>query len=79
MLCNLGSMEQYRACGLQTVKDQVSLRKLLNASLSSTSTATITPSSELESSQASSPKRCKLTKKQLNELTPEDKRVYLMM
>ena len=29
MLVSLGSMEQYKACGLLTVKDQMKLRKLI--------------------------------------------------
>ena len=31
MLVTIGSMEQYKACGLATVKDQMKLRKLIGS------------------------------------------------
>ena len=78
MLCTLGTMEQYHACGLKTVKDQMRLRKLINDNTTTVTTQSSTSSNS--SSQGSTPSnKRKLTKKELNELTPEDKRIYLMM
>ena len=82
MLVTMGSMEQYKACDLATVKDQMKLRKLIG----SLSHPPVDASSQSSASQSSSssysattPSRGKLSKKMLWELTPEDKRVYLMM
>lgn len=83
MLVMMASMEQYKACGLATVKDQMKLRKLIgNLSDPGLSTETSSQSSASQSSASSHigmPSGGKLNKKMLKELTPEDKRVYLMM
>lgn len=79
---SMGSMEQYKACGLATVKDQMKLRKLIG-NLSRPSADASSQSSASQSSTSSytgtTPSRGKLNKEMLRELTPEDKRVYLMM
>ena len=83
MLVTMGSMEQYKACGLATVKDQMKLRKLIgDLSDPGPSTETSSQSSASQSSASShtgTQSRGKLNKKMLKELTLEDKRVYLMM
>ena len=76
MLVTLGSVEQYKACGLTTIKDQMKLRKLIGSSVSSQSSTSASSSSAKVST---TPSRGKLTKKFLQDLTPEDKRVYLSM
>ena len=82
MLVTMGSMEQYKACGLATDKDQMKLRKLIG-NISGPSAGASSPSSASQSSTSSysgtTPSRGKHSKKMLQELTPEDKKVYLMM
>lgn len=82
MLTSMGSVEQYKACGLLTVKDQLKLRKLIGQQCQSPSEPQSSPSDQSSASSSltiATPSRGKLSKKFLHDLTPEDKRVYLMM
>lgn len=84
MLCTAGSIDQLHACGLRTVKQQMKLRKLSFSSPTPNSASSdvgssisaLSGNSDLSRSPASDRK---LTKAELNALSPEDKRVYLMM
>ena len=77
MLSTMGTVEQFKACGLNTVKDQMKLRKLVGKQ--ALSAAATSSSSSASGSTPATASKGKLTKKHLAELTPEDKRVYLMM
>ena len=81
MLTSMGSVEQYKACGLLTVKDQLRLRKLIGKQCQSPSQeqSSASDQSSASSTTHATPSRGKLSKKFLQDLTPEDKRVYLMM
>jgi len=73
MLGEEGSIEQFKACGLSTVMEQLKLKRLLkpaaaaNASVPGASTKTHHHTGH------------KLTKKELNDLPAKHKMVYLMM
>ena len=80
-----GSMDQFVACGLRTVKDQMKLRKLLldvnqgmNAASTSSGTLILSPSSSGSSTSDGSNCSRKLSIKEIKQLSPEDKRIYLM-
>ena len=78
MLSTSGSVDQMRACGLKTVKQQMTLKKLLGSCCSSS--VAISTSGGSTSSVPMSPQPAKkLTKKELAAPTPQDKSVYLMM
>ena len=82
MLSTTGSIDQLITCGFNTVKKQMRLRKLLAPSSSS---SMFTPVSSSGGSTSvvvvspSTPTSRKLKKKELNDLSPQDKTVYLMM
>ena len=64
MLCTVGTMEQYHACGLKTVKDQMRLRKLIKFNDNTTTVTTQSSTSSNSSSQGSTPSnKRKLAKK----------------
>ena len=76
MLPTSGSVDQFHACGLKTVKQQMKMKKLLlPANVNPGSTSTCTSSVSDKSPCCSG----KLSKIELSGLSPEDKRVYLMM
>ena len=77
MLCTSGTMDQYVACGLKTVKQQMQLRKLLYGSQNVRSPDQ-SSSSTTEGACTPSRPAGKLTRMQLDQLSPEGKRVYLM-
>ena len=81
MLSTNGSIEQLIACGLKTLKQQMTLKKLLGSCCSSSvvisSSGGSTPSLVSMSPHVQPSK--KLTKKDLDALSPQDKSVYLMM
>ena len=82
MLTSLGSVEQYKPCGLITVKDQMRLKKLIGKCQTPSESQSDGRSKSSASSTRSDPtipSRGKLSKRYLKDLTPEDKRVYLMM
>ena len=83
MLSTTGSIDQLIACGFNTVKKQMKLRKLLATSTSSSSMFTPVSSSGGNTSMGavspSPPTSRKLKKKELNDLSPQDKTVYLLM
>lgn len=73
MVAEQGSFDQLKACGLATVGDQMKLRKLIK----SKGSAALISSCKKDISTTSFPGH-KLTKVELNELSPEDRRVYIM-
>lgn len=77
---NCASVEQLKACGLKTVKDQMKLRKLFHSLSSLTSSnvsnCTSTPSS-FDSVSTCTPKSRKLTLKEMKTLSSEERRMYL--
>ena len=81
MLCTSGSMDQFHACGLKTVKHQMKMRKLLSNTHAwpSSSPSAGSSSGNVTVVPESPPASRKLTKQELVQLTPEEKRVYLMM
>ena len=80
MLVSLGTMEQYKACGLLTVKDQMKLRKLIGTQCQSPSGSQSGASQSSSNSNSqfipTTPSRGKLSMKFLQDLTPEDKSVF---
>ena len=81
MLSTTGSIDQLIACGFRTVKQQMTLRKLLPSRCSSSMLMSAGSSSGSTASiSAASPQPSrKLTKNELNNLSPQDRCVYLMM
>ena len=82
MLSTTGSIDQLIACGFKTVKQQMTLRKLLASCCSSSMVVSVCSSdgstTSLSVSASPQPSR-KLKKQELNDLSPQDKSVYLMM
>ena len=73
MLSSSGTQDQYKACGLRTVKDQMKLRKLLGPH-------NVSPHPQSSCSSAGTTTTGgKLSLKEMKILSPEDKQVYLMM
>ena len=76
MLTSLGYVEQYKACGLITVKDQMKLTKLIGKCQTpseSQSDGQSKSSASSTRSDATTPSRGKLSKRYLKDLTPEDR------
>ena len=65
----MGSMEQYKACGLATVNDQIKLRKLIGSFFH----PPVDASSHTSNYSATTLSGGKLPTKRLQELTTEDK------
>lgn len=65
LLSKKATREQYEACGLMTVADQLKLTTLVNASADEASTCVITPV-----------KAKKPSKAQLNEISDMNRRIY---
>ena len=88
-LSSSGSIEQFSCCGLFTVKDQLKLKRLVAAADQHSGEIKVTPVSKqvavattCSSSGVSctdKPKGKKLTRAEIKNLDPNDKRVYLMM
>eukprot|EP00731_Ephydatia_muelleri_P009432 Em0005g18a len=77
LLCQHGSMEQLKACGLKTVSEQLKLRKLITLTLKQpTNTAACDYSPAPEGFGGA---RKKLSLVELMKISPEEKRLYLMM
>ena len=68
MLAACGSVEQMKACGLRTVKQQLQLKRLLST--------TEVPAHITTAKSASG--HGKLSMSTLKQLTPEEKRLYLI-
>ena len=79
MLSTTGSIDQLRACGLKKVKQQMTLKKLLGSCCSSSVVISSSGGSTTSSVSMSPQPAKKLTKKELDALSPQDKSVYLMM
>ena len=73
MLAHSGSMEQLRLCGFKTIKQQLSLRKLISPSSLTTSTSSATAPVTLSSSKAG-----KLSLASIKGMSSEDKHLYLI-
>ena len=69
MLSTSGTIEQLKACGFTTVKQQMMLKRLLSTTAPASGSITPVASSRVR----------KLKKKEINDLSPQDKSVYLMM
>lgn len=79
MLSTCGSIDQLVACGFKTVKQQMMLEKILASTCSSTAGSVGSSSGSTVSVAVSPQPPRKLKKKELNDLSPQDKTVYLMM
>ena len=66
-------MEQLSSCGLKTVKQQLTLKRLVH-SLTTQPRTTLVKDVKEEKGKAR-----KLTRAEMKSLPPEEKRVYLMM
>ena len=80
MFCTSGSMDQLYACGLKTVQQQMQMRKLLLNSSHAYAGSSVSGTDSCVTTVPESPPAHdrKLKKKELQKLTPEDKRIYLM-
>ena len=79
MLATCGAVDQYKACGLDTVHDQMKFRMLVVGGPNDSSCSASTSSSSLSSSSSDLKSSGKLRMKQLQSLAPEKKRGYLLM
>jgi hypothetical protein len=84
MLLTCASMEQLQACGLKTVKAQMHFRKVAGTFVWGSSPGPSTPSrgcsvTSNSSTISDAPNRTqKLRMKEIKQLSPEEKRLYLM-
>ena len=67
------TMEQLSTCGLKTVKQQLTLKRLVQSFTTQGAT------SAKDTIKEEKGKARKLTREEINSLPPEEKRVYLMM
>ena len=72
MLSSCATMEQLKACGLRTVKQQLLLRKLLSPVQHSVAAASSTPASGTVAGTS------KLTISAMKAMSEEDRRLYLI-
>ena len=77
MLATCGAVDQYKACGLDTVHDQMKFRMLVVGGPNDSSCSASTSSNSLSSSSNNLKSSGKLRMKQLQSLAPEKKRGYL--
>ena len=70
---NVAQIEQYKACGLRSIKQQMQLKRLLN-----TDKRELEGSSSLEREMSSKKFDRKLKLLELRTISPEDRRIYLM-
>ena len=75
LLAKYGTIEQYKACGLRTVKQQMQLRRLHHTDEREGTSSLESSESEMSTRQVDR----KFTLKELETLSPEDRRIYLMM
>ncbi|KAL5510478.1 hypothetical protein EMCRGX_G006031 [Ephydatia muelleri] len=73
LLAKCGTIEQYKACGLRSIKQQMQLKRLLN-----TDKRELEGSSSLEREMSSKKIDRKLKLLELRTISPEDRRIYLM-
>ncbi|KAL5503539.1 hypothetical protein EMCRGX_G010505 [Ephydatia muelleri] len=73
LLAKCGTIEQYKACGLRYIKQQMQLKRLLN-----TDKRELEGSSSLEREMSSKKFDRKLKLLELRTISPEDRRIYLM-
>ncbi|KAL5515074.1 hypothetical protein EMCRGX_G000192 [Ephydatia muelleri] len=73
LLAKCGTIEQYKACGLRSIKQQMQLKRLLN-----TDKRELEGSSSLEREMSSKKFDRKLKLLELRTISPEDRRTYLM-
>eukprot|EP00731_Ephydatia_muelleri_P034160 Em0049g7a len=73
LLAKCGTIEQYKACGLRSIKQQMQLKRLLN-----TDKRELEGSSSLEREMSSKKFDRKLKLLELRTISPEDRRIYLM-
>ena len=76
MLTTCASVEQLRACGLRTVKQQLYLRKLVSGM--SPPTSTVTAMSPPTSIMTATVTGNKLTMSAMRAMSEEDRRLYLI-
>ena len=74
MLATCGAVEQYKACGLDTVHDQMKFRMLVVGGPNNSSCSVSTSSNSLSCTSSNFKSLGKLTMKQLQSLAPEKKR-----
>ncbi|KAL5510543.1 hypothetical protein EMCRGX_G006105 [Ephydatia muelleri] len=77
LLCQHGSMEQLKACGLKTVSEQLKLRKLITLTLEQPTKAAACDNSPAPEGFGGARKKLSLV--ELMKIPPEEKRLYLMM
>ena len=73
MLGEEGSMEQFKACGLSTVMEQLKVKRLLKPAAAADANVPVAQYSPMARTGY------KLTKRELNDIPAKHKMVYLMM
>ena len=76
MLCKTGTTDQLKACGLETVKDQLKLKKLIQGS---EKTSVVAVTEQVACGTSCMELNRKLPPSELGKISPEDRRIYLMM
>eukprot|EP00731_Ephydatia_muelleri_P005308 Em0002g1484a len=76
MLCKTGTTDQLKACGLETVKDQLKLKKLIQGS---EKTSVVAVTEQVACGTSCIELNRKLSLPELGKISPEDRRIYLMM
>lgn len=83
MLVNCGSIDQLKACGLQTIGNQMKLRKLFMSLTPAAAASPVNVSSpsfvsDISTTTSTSTSSRKLKRTELKQLTPTQKHIYLM-
>ena len=76
MLCKTGTIDQLKACGLETVKDQLKLKRLIQGS---EKTSVVAVTEQVACGTSCIELNRKLSLSELGKISPEDRRIYLMM
>ncbi|KAL5506628.1 hypothetical protein EMCRGX_G008324 [Ephydatia muelleri] len=76
MLCKTGTTDQLKACGLETVKDQLKLKKLIQGS---EKTSVVAVTEQVACGTSCIELNRKLSLPELGKISPEDRRIYHMM
>lgn len=77
MLASHGSIEQMKACGLKTVRQQMDLKKLISSAVNYHDESSSFNSSSLSTTKFNVDDR-KLSRKAMQEMTKEEKYIYLI-
>ena len=76
MLCKTGTTDQLKACGLETVKDQLKLKRLIQGS---EKICVVAVTEQVACGTSCIELNRKLSLSELGKISPEDRRIYLMM